>query len=457
LKASASLFTALLLNSPVLLAGQSTLLEVVHQDRQQAAIALLESGADATEANAYGVTPLSIACLNGNTVLVKAMLKAGADANASLPGNETALHTAARTGKTGPIQALLDHGARVDATEHRGQTPLMWAAAEGHADAVKLLIAAGADPATRLESGFNALFFAVREGRIAASLALLKAGMDVNAAFTPEKGSNKGPTRGSSPLILAVENGHFELAHELLKAGADPNDQRSGHTPLHNLTWVRKPNKGDDDSGNPSPIGSGNLGSLQLARRLVESGADVNARLKRGASGRARLTMSGATPFFMAADTADLPYMKLLIELGADPSIPNKDDCPPLLPAAGLGTRAPGEEAGTEEESIEAVKFLLSIGANLNTIDKNGETVMHGAAYASFPEMARFLAKHGADIRVWNQKNKYGWTPLIIAQGFRPGNFKPSVPTISAISEVMLAQGVTPPPPPPREKKKWNE
>src|SRR5204862_7949040 len=103
--------------------------------------------------------------------------------------------------------------------------------------------------------------------------------------------------KGTSALILAVENGHFDLALALLEAGADPNDQRSGFTALHVLSWVRKPNRGDGDDGDPPPIGSGNLSSLQFVKKLVEHGADVNARLKRGASGRGVLRRTGATPF----------------------------------------------------------------------------------------------------------------------------------------------------------------
>jgi hypothetical protein len=62
----------------------------------------------------------------------------------------------------------------------------------------------------------------------------------------------------------------------------------------------------------------------------------------------------------------------------------------------------------------------------------------------------QLLADKGAKIEIWNQKNKYGWTPLLIAEGFRPGNFKPAAETIAAIHCVMLAQGVTPPPTPAR-------
>src|SRR5213078_740580 len=118
-------------------------------------------------------------------------------------------------------------------------------------------------------------FFAAREGRIEVVRLLLKAGVDVNEAMQPRKVTGKGPRKGTSALLLAAENGHFELAEVLLEAGADANDQRSGFTALHVLSWVRKPNRGDGDDGDPPPIGSGNLSSLQFVKKLAEHGADV--------------------------------------------------------------------------------------------------------------------------------------------------------------------------------------
>jgi ankyrin repeat protein len=422
----------------------------VHYDDVATAKLLLEAGAKPQAENRYGVTPLAIACTNGIADLVELLLEAGADPHATLPGGETALMTAARTGKIGPVRSLLARGAKVNARERKGQTALMWAAAEGHAEVVDALLNAGADFRTPLDSGFTPLLFAAREGRTGVALRLLKAGADVNEAMRPERTFPRGPRKGTSPLVMAVESGHFELALELLKAGADPNDQRSGFTALHVITWVRKPNRGDGEDGDPPPLGSGALGSLQFVRELIAHGADVNARLERGQSGVGRLSHKGATPFFMAADTADAPLMRLLLELGADPQLPNADGCPPLLAAAGLGTLAPEEEAGTEDEALEAVGLLLELGADVNAVDENGETAMHGAAYASFPEMVRLLAERGADIKVWNRPNKYRWTPLRIAHGYRPGNFKPAPQTIAALEEVMLAAGVTPPKPAPR-------
>lgn len=406
---------------------------------------LIAAGANVAAENRYGVTPLSLACTNGHALLVNLLLEAGADPNSSLPGGETALMTAARTGKPEPVRTLLSRGAKVDAREHKGQTALMWAAAEGHSDVVALLLEAGADFRRPLKSGFTPLFFAVREGRTVVVEQLLAAGANLNAAMQPETRSEKGPVPGMSPLLMAVENGHFELAKILLDRGADPNDQRSGFTALHTLTWVRKPNRGDGADGDPAPIGSGNMSSLQLVRELVAHGADTNVRLERGAAGRGQLNPKGATPMLLAASKADAPLMRLLVELGADPLLPNADGCTPWMAAAGIGTLAPGEEAGTEPEALECLELLLSWGADVNTVDDHGETAMHGAAYKSLPRVVTFLADHGADIKLWNRPNQYGWTPLVIAHGYRPGNFKPSAETIAALRRVLLAAGLTPP------------
>jgi ankyrin repeat protein len=173
----------------------------------------------------------------------------------------------------------------------------------------------------------------------------------------------------------------------------------------------------------------------------------VNAKLKTGKGGPGLWDKVGATPFFMAGATADIAYMKLLVQLGADPKIGNVDNCTPLIAACGLGVGSDQatEVAGEEPEVLEAAQYLLDLGADVNAVDANGETAMHGAALKNLPKVVQFLADKGAKIEVWNQKNKYGWAPLMIAEGHRPGNFKPSVETIAALQHVMLAAGVSPP------------
>jgi ankyrin repeat protein len=324
----------------------------------------------------------------------------------------------------------------------------MWAAADGHAAVVDALIAAGADFRTALDSGLTPLLFAARAGHTAVVRRLLAAGVDVNATAQPVKPGGKLPKKGASALTLAIENGHFELASLLLDLGADAADMRSGYTPLHIMIRVRKPERGEDE-GAPAPLIYGQLTTVDLIRKLVAKGADVNARLTGGPSGGGRIARKGATPFLLAADTADTDYMKLLLELGADPTIPNVDGCTPLMAAAGLGTRAAGEEAGTEDEALVAVDYLLGLGADINAVSNFGDTAMHGAAFANFPKVVKALDARGAKIEIWNRKNKRGWTPLLIAEGHRFGNFKPSFETIAAIHDVMRAHGLEPPPPTP--------
>jgi ankyrin repeat protein len=429
--------------------GATPLHWAAYLDRLEVAALLLEAGAQPDTPNRYGVTPLLIACETASAPLVELLLRAGAAPNRASPEGETPLMLASRAGNLGAVKALLGRGADVNAREGwRGQTALMWAAAEGHTPVVEALLAAGADLKARSRAGFTALLFAVREGRLETVNALLKAGADPNEVLPPQARRRTGADpieaaagKGTSALHLAVANAHFELAAALLDAGADPNADGPGWTPLHVITWVRKPGYGSND---PAPPGSGKLSSLDLVRKLAEKGANLNARMtRRTSAGLSALNMRGATAFLMAARTGDAELMRLLAQLGADPLLPNEDNSTPLMVAAGLGTRSPGEDAGTEEECLEAVKVALELGNDINAVDNNGETAMHGAAYKHLPAVVRLLAARGAKVEVWNRKNRHGWTPLRIAAGVhRTGNFRSSPETAAAIREVMAAAGV---------------
>lgn len=180
-------------------------------------------------------------------------------------------------------------------------------------------------------------------------------------------------------------------------------------------------------------------------RKLVAHGADVNAQMTTRRTVRTTVNMRGATPFLLAARTADAELMRLLADLGADPLIPNEDNTTPLMIAAGVGVQSPGEDPGTESEVVEAVKVALELGNDVNAVDDKGETAMHGAAYKHAASAVEVLAENGARIEIWNRKNKRGWTPLRIAAGVhRTMNFRSSPETADAIREVMIAAGVEP-------------
>ncbi len=442
----------------------------LHDDLEIAKL-LVRAGAGVNAANRYGVTPLTLACTNGNGALVELLLDAGANPNTTLPGGETTLMTAARTGRLGPVQALLARGADPHAAVHgmgreegaganaflarmadptifdfetkAEQTALMWAAAEGHAEVVGELIKAGAEFRTTLSSGFTVLLFAVREGHIEVVRTLVKAGVDVNEGIEPHPdwrhlGYDSRLRPGARALHVAVENGHFELAAYLLEVGADADAaDPTGYTALHAVIGARRVALGD---ANPPPEPSGNMTSLEFVSKLAAHGANVNARIQRARASYRRVTTPrlGLTPFLMAAQTADLEFMKTLTDLGADPLLGNEDNSTALMLA--------GSRTGTEDEVLEVMQLTLDLGVNIDAVNKNAETAMHSAAYKNRPETIKLLADKGASIEVWNRENKYGSTPLAIAAGYRrPGSFRPQPKAEAAIREVMIAAGVTPP------------
>ena len=176
---------------------------------------------------------------------------------------------------------------------------------------------------------------------------------------------------------------------------------RVGYTPLHMLSWVRKPDGGDGADDLAPPTGSGGMSSLQFTRKLVEHGAGVNTRLKGG-----KKHWKGATPFFLASKTADAPLMRVLLELGADPLLNNAENSTPLMVATGIGQTMEAASAGTEEEILEVARMLLDLGVDIDAVNDEGETAMHGAAYKNLPKVVLFLDQKRCRIDVWNQRNK---------------------------------------------------
>lgn len=402
-----------------------------HDDLATAEL-LVRAGANVKAKNRYGVTPLYSAALNGNAALIELLLKAGADPDAALPEGETALMTAAATGKVEALRVLLAHGVNVNARESwKHQTALMWAAHEGNTEAVKVLLEAGANINDRSIFGWTPFLFAARQGQVDTIKALVAAGADVNQTL-PD---------GTSALVTAVQGLNYEAAYVLLQAGIDPNAAGQGWTALHQIAWSRRPQRGQNNPGQ-KPLG--NMSSLDLARKLVEFGADVNARQTKEPTsdmeGRNSLNRFGATPFFLAAKSVDVPLMQTLMEIGADPFVGNVEGDTPLMVAAGVGVYSQGESPGEPEESADAVKMLLDIGAPVNDVDKNGETALHGPAWRGSNEAVTLLVNAGARLDV---RNNRGWLPLTIAAGvYYNARVMMNLHTAKLIRDLMLARGL---------------
>jgi ankyrin repeat protein len=425
--------------------GTTALHWAAHRDDAEIVDLLIGAKANPNLANGYGITPLTIACTNGNATIVQKLLEAGASANAALPSGETVLMTCSRSGNAEAVEVLLQRGADPNARENeRQQTALMWAVAQKHPGVAKVLVLHGADLAARTKDGFSPLLFAARVGDVGSLGVLLEAGADVNEAMpliTDQTtvrdeygtvglpaGQSEAPaitsttatkdqesTGSMTPLLVASASGHEAAAIFLLESGANPNaTDQYGATALHySMLMGMASMNGVSLANYVSYLFRPNM--PELVRALLSRGADPNVRLKKGvpvAGGRGA-SSEGATPFLLAAASADTHIMRMLLEHGANPSIPTTENLTPLQAAAGVGRVQDFTEA-EERHALEAVRLAVEQGADLNAANEKGRTALHGATNLGGNSIIQFLAERGANLDV---RDQFQQTPLSIASG----------------------------------------
>ena len=398
---------------------------------------LLNAGANAKAATRYGVTPLALAAQNGSAPMLELLLKSGADANATMPEGETVLMTASRTGNAASIKVLAAHGANVNASERwMGETALGWAAAENHADAVKALVELGADVNAKSKvlsfpefkwstsgmvstalprGGWTPLMHAARQGALDAGRVLAEA---------PQANLNIVDPDGTTALVVAIINAHYDFAAMLLDRGADPNVTDSTGTAA--LYFLVDMHTLGNMQGRPQPKLVDAIDAEGLLRKMISKGANPNARLMRPMLGRYHgsgdATLGeGTTPFLRAAKAVDVPFMRALLEAGADPTLTKKDRTnAAMLVAAGQansGYLGPGPDAAISA-TLEALKMCVDRGVDLNAFNTAGQTAMHVAAGRGLDPVVQFLADNGAKL---DRTDKQGRTPLDVALGVGGG------------------------------------
>jgi uncharacterized protein len=467
--------------------GTTALMYAAANDDADLVRALIKAGANVKLANQLGTSAITEASIIGSAPIVKELLKAGADPNFRNLDGETPLMAAARSGKMDAAKTLIDAGADVNAKENwGGQSAIMWAAALSQADMVKYLASKDAKlndhgkinqwerkiiqeprPKDMNKGGFTALHYAAREGCADCVQDLLKAGADPDS---------EDPDR-ETPLLLALQNMHFDTAAVLVQGGADLDKwDLFGRSPVYMAADVSTlPMKGN---GGVAVIPSTDkLSAVDVARMMLAKGANPNIQLKRRPPyrdvpqdrGGDTMLSQGATPLLRAARGGDDKFVALLLEYKGIVDLPSKEGITPLMAAAGVdyGSRVTRGRNRTDEGVLATMDLLVKAGANVNArsvVDPRAaggrgggpgrgapptgsgaagfaagdsasariaqsfrrgsqmpsanavpnQTALHGAAEHGFDKYIEFLVAHGADL---NAKDATGRTALDVAKG----------------------------------------
>ncbi len=474
--------------------------------------ALIKAGANVKLANQLGTSAITEASIIGSAPIIETLLKAGADPNFRTTDGETPLMAAARSGKVDAAKVLLAAGADINAKETwGGQSAIMWASAQGQPEMVKFLASKDANlndhgkvnqwerkiiqeprPKDMNKGGFTPLAYAAREGCAVCVENLLDAHADPDS---------EDPDR-ETPLLLALENMHFDTAAVLVKGGADLDKwDLFGRSPVYMAADVSTlPMKGNGAVAVlPSPD---KLTAVDVGRMMLEHGANPNIQLKRRPPyrdvpqdrGGDTMLAQGATPLLRAARGGDAKFIALLLEYKALVDLPSKEGITPLMAAAGVdyGTRVTRGRNRTDEGVLASMDLLIKAGADVNTrslLDRNApvgrggaafgagdsvgeriaqsfrrgsqvpsansvpnQTALHGAAEHGFDKFIEFLVASGADLTA---KDAGGRTPLDVARGAGGvrGGADAFPKTVALLESMMTAKGIPVPEVPARQEK----
>ncbi|KAI1399828.1 ankyrin repeat-containing domain protein [Hypoxylon fuscum] len=324
---------------------------------------------------------LSEACKMGHFSIAKRLVENGADVNAKSKDRSSGtfpLANATIGGYADIVDLLLQHGAEVNANGQSGPA-LQIACFEGHADIVKTLMDHGAS----LTCGDGRYGGPVQAAVLGNHLDILElvvsAGADVNLRAGEARIMGGGVGLYQGPIHAAVATSNTTMLDWLLDHGADVSmrDIKSGF-------GVR--------SGPPLTVAA-EAGHIEMLRRLLEAGADVN---------QVGESSYSSPPIFEAVKKENPDVVKYLLSAGADPN------------ALGsyYGDRITTLTQACMRESAEVVEALLEAGADVHKFSAwrdQDEPALITAARDGTIDIIRTLVRHGANV---NEQAKHGWTAL---------------------------------------------
>ena len=398
---------------------------------------LLEYKAAVDAMNKRGESALDVALFNGGPSVVGLLLRNHAKSKMSTSEGGCLLHAAATLGRADVLETALGClsviGVNLNQQDKNRDTPLHIAVSKGDAALVAPLLKSKANTELQNEDGSTPLGIAVRQGDLPLTSLLLDAGADRNAEWI--RGADVTPL-----IVLAAEMSN-EVTKALVNAGADLNRADSvGRTALEIAVFRRelelaellvrkgaKPTTRKDPNGNTSLHVAVTNQDEGLVRLLVTHRAELSEQNRQG-----------QTPLIIGAETGQEGVVELLLHSGAPLHLCDASNRSALERALenghlkvlqillqqsivdvnGITKRGSSllhlaAELGDEMR----VTFLLSMSAQVDVLNPNGETPLHWACSLGHLAAVRALVQYGANTML--HEKVQGLTPLHAACGSR--------------------------------------
>jgi ankyrin repeat protein len=377
---------------------------------------LIEAGADVNLRNGKGQTPLIIAAFSCSRA-IRFLLERGADPTLTDKAGESALHGIVRLeGETMTplLEQLLAAGADINHQNRHGQTPLIRAAYSSMVrDAVgTVLLEHGADPNRQDYRGDTILHILAADSRRSDSSGLIRRLLSRGARLDIRNSKHQ------TPLMTAVERKHVSVVRTLIEAGADVNIRDKRGTPLIGTLISCDPDK------------------MAMLEQIVEAGADLDATSKYG-------TLPLCLAFYSHLHLNCLEPARILLNAGAHPNRQDRNGSAPIHSLAQWNRKDPAPAlallldhgaridirnqqgmtalllAGRYGTITAPMQSLLDRGADVQAVDDDGNTLLHCIAMNTKPggsERLAFALAAGCDPSAVNNK---GETPLDRARRMR--------------------------------------